>query len=647
MFATGLTFEREPLSLGDLSSGSLLFLVLAGRLAAIAILFWLPLSWIVGDKKSPGQTPGWVKTLVKLLIIVAVVGFAAYFGAYELGTSRSGGGQYHRFIIRAQEIGLVVGGGAALLAVVLPFAANLIHCRPRRVWALAKLSFKEAIRRKVLWVFLSMLVVLLFASWFIQSNPTDQVRTYVQVVSLSMTILLLVVGALLASFGIPTDMKNQTIHTIVTKPVERFEIVLGRFLGYSALLTLVLIVVSAVSLVYVLRGVDPDAAYESLKARETMYGNLEFEGTKDPRQGVNVGKEWAYRSWINGPEPQQPTQYAVWKFNDIKGFADRKKLRCEFAFDVYRTTKGRINEGIFCTFFVHTWDYEPARKQAYDNERQKERQRPGADFDEIDDRLAEKYGCYELATKEIRNLHTYSLDIPGGLFRHAANPANPAPRLTFNSSIYGDRPPLTIKARCDSRTQYVGVARYDLFLRPDYDFGLTAQEAANRDRHRFMLNYAKGQTGIWFALVLVTALAVALSTYLSGLITFLATAAIFVGGMLREFIRSIAEGATGIVGGPFESAYRLSQRDLGAPMDETSAMKLAGYSDDVYRWLIRTFLNVLPDVDRFNFTDFVAEGYNIGGGQLGVTALMVAAYVFLCALVGYYLIKWREIASTM
>jgi hypothetical protein len=645
MFATGLTFEREPLSLGDLSSGSLLFLVFAGRLAAIALVCWLVLWLIIGGKRDPYQTPGWVRFGFRLFFILAVTGFLIYFGAYWMGSSRAGSGQYRKFIVGAQDIGLLVGGGSALLAVVLPFAANLIHCRARRIWALAKLSFKEAIRRKVLWVFLSMLVVLLFASWFIQSNPTDQVRTYVQVVSLSMTILLLIVGALLASFGIPTDMKNQTIHTIVTKPVQRFEIVLGRFLGCTALLTLVLIVVSAVSLVYVLRGVDPDAAYESLKARETMYGNLEFEGTKDPRQGVNVGKEWGYRTWIYGPEPQQPTQYAVWKFNDIKGFTNRLKVRCEFAFDVYRTTKGRINEGIFCTFFVHTWDFEPARKQLYDNERQKERQRPGADFDEIDDRLAEKYGCYELATKEIRNLHTYSLDIPGGLFRHAA--ANSAPRLTFNSSVYGDRPPLTIKARCDSRTQYVGVAKYDLFLRPDYDFGLTPQEAANRDRVRFMLNYAKGQTGIWFALVLVTALAVALSTYLSGLITFLATAALFVGGMLREFIRSIAEGATGIVGGPFESAYRLSQRDLGAPLDETSAMKFAGYSDDVYRLLVRTFMNVLPDVDRFNFTDFVAEGYNISGGQLSVTALMVAAYVFLCALVGFYLIKWREIASTM
>ena len=47
-----------------------------------------------------------------------------------------------------------------------------------------------------------------------------------------MNILLLFPAALLAAFSIPNDIKNQNIYTIVTKPVERFEIVLGRFLGY-------------------------------------------------------------------------------------------------------------------------------------------------------------------------------------------------------------------------------------------------------------------------------------------------------------------------------------------------------------------------------------------------------------------------------
>src|SRR5205823_5823656 len=145
----------------------------------------------------------------------------------------------------------------------------------------------------------------------------------------------------------------------------------------------------------------------------------------------------------SGPEPQQPTQYAVWKFTDIRGLTNRDKVRSEFAFDIYRTTKGRINEGVFCTFIAQTADFDPSQKQAYDNERRKERQKPGALFDEIDERLADKYGYYEIASKEIRNLHTYFIDIPGGLFRHAAN--NPVSRPANPSPLYVEHPPVALK----------------------------------------------------------------------------------------------------------------------------------------------------------------------------------------------------------
>src|SRR5206468_8407057 len=101
-----------------------------------------------------------------------------------------------------------------------------------------------------------------------------------QVVFWSMTFLLLFTTVLLASFSIPNDIKQQTIHTIVTKPVERFEVLLGRFLGFLTLMTLVLLLMTAVSLLYVLRGIKQEAAEESLKARVPRYGELRFENTR-------------------------------------------------------------------------------------------------------------------------------------------------------------------------------------------------------------------------------------------------------------------------------------------------------------------------------------------------------------------------------
>jgi ABC-type transport system involved in multi-copper enzyme maturation permease subunit len=643
--ASGMFFERDPLKLADLPYGFMAFVQNAGVLVAICLAVYLILSPLAGRRRSGPPLPAIAVLIFKAVVVLGLLAYVVYGVAFILEKTSAGTGPHRRMIFRVQGYGLIAGGLCAFIAVLMPFIVDLFRFRARRIWALARLSFKEAIRRKVLWVFLVLLVVLMFASWFIQSKSEDQVRTYVQVVSFSMSVLLLLVAGLLAAFGIPTDMKQQTIHTIVTKPVERFELIVGRFLGYMMLLTLVLIVVSAVGLLYVLRGIDPDAAFESLKARETLYGDLEFEGTKDRTRGTNVGMEWDYRTYIFGPEPQQPTQWAIWKFQDIKGLADKKKVRCEFSFDIYRTTKGRINEGVFCTFLVQTAEFDPGKKQAYDAERRKERQKPGADPDEIDERLAQEYGCYEVASKEIRNFHTYTLDIPGGIFKNAMQHAGE--KRFANLPDLAEVAPVSVRVKCESRTQYVGMAKYDLYFRPDYDYALDADAAAKRDRMRFILNYAKGQSGLWFRLCLVVGVAVACSTFLSGLISFLATAFFYLAGLCRVSIASIAEG-TASTGGPFESSYRLALRDLGgAQIDETAAFRVVEYSDQAYRFMVRLFMKVLPDVDLFDFSLPVAEGFNIPGGQLAMTALVLCSYLLLCALAAYYLMKWREIASSM
>ena len=49
----------------------------------------------------------------------------------------------------------------------------------------------EALRSRVLWGFSSLLLVFLFASWFLPYKPENQVRNYVGVVFFAMTVLLL------------------------------------------------------------------------------------------------------------------------------------------------------------------------------------------------------------------------------------------------------------------------------------------------------------------------------------------------------------------------------------------------------------------------------------------------------------------------
>ena len=177
------------------------------------------------------------------------------------------------------------------------------------VWAIAKLSFKEAVRSQVLWVFLVMFLPFLFPlQWFYTGKPADELRTTTVAVTLVLSILILFPALLLTSFGIPNDIKNLNIFTVVSKPVERFEIVLGRFVGYVALMTLVLLALTGVSLVLVTNtSLSDKAREETYKARVPYRGKLEFKSLvgserteKKEFEGTNVGREFDYRKYIAG-----------------------------------------------------------------------------------------------------------------------------------------------------------------------------------------------------------------------------------------------------------------------------------------------------------------------------------------------------------
>jgi hypothetical protein len=654
-----LFFERDPLGMQDLPGGILSWVQDAGGFAAAGLVLWLLLGlprWRAVDR---ARVPAWKSTLFLIAAAGAGVAYLLYFLLFPFAATAEAADAETRAstLSLVQGLLLTAGGACALFAVGLPFACNVASMRWRRIWALAKLSFKEALCRRILWAFSGLLLVFLFASWFVSSKPESQVRTYVEIVFWAMNALLLFTAVVLSAFSIPADIKQQTIHTIVTKPVERFEVVLGRFLGFLGLMTLVLLFMTVVSLGYVLQEIDPEAAAESLKARVPLYGTLEFENTGDSRKGTNVGREWDYRSYITGVLSGREPPMARWDFRDVpRDLAGRRRGRCEFNFDVHRTTKGKENMGVSCAFRFRTWNFKKGDDDAY---RAARRKGPAGDID-FENELAEKYGYFEVPSKEVTDFHTQFIDVPAGLFRRALQEDEQRRRELQARGI--TNPPLVeVRVRCNSLTQYyVGMAKYDLYLRQDRTGGAagkaeTPEERADRlhaeqrrDQLAFSANFFKGAFGLWLRLGLMIGLAVALSTYLSGVISMLITLVLYLGGECQEFIRSVATG-TNAGGGPLEAMTRLARRELTGPRVEESvsaAERLLIRGDDSFRWMIRRALNVIPDVDRFNLTPYVANGFDIPGGQLLINSLLLAGYLLPWAVLAYYLIKWREVASS-
>lgn len=656
MFAA-LTFDRDPLSQSGTSFWTSLndWVQTAGGLAAFCFLVGLV---ILGLRRRGSGTPtGGVGRLVLVTgsFTVAVYVFLAFlYGPELIAWWKSDSGNVPPPTpsrARLQNIFWTIGGALGLLGVLLPMVPDLLRLSPRRIGALARLSFKEAVRRKILWVFLGLLLVVLFGAWFIPSKFEDQVRTYVHVVAGATALLLILAPLLLASFGIPDDIRHQTIHTVLTKPVLRFEIFLGRYLGYLALMTLVLLVVTGFGLLYVLRGVSQEAADESLKARVPIWGNLHFEGfegAKERPRGDNVGREWDYRSYIYGPIPNQPPQYAVWTFKDLPAeLAQRDTVRIDFTFDIYRTTKGREGEGVLCTFLIQSRHFDaanPSVKARYDERRRELLEKSQKDSElsaslakdprHIDKLLAREFGYFEVPAKEIMDYHTQGIDIPGAVIANALSDEGDKKR--------SGEPALRVRVRCDTRTQYVGMAKYDLYLRQD-------DPEAGNDRMMFCLNFFKASFGLWLRLSLVVGVAVAISTYLSGVITFMTTGILYILGFFQEFITSVAKREN-VGGGPTEAMIRLLRKpggeSIASPLEQTAGVRAAENIDKIYSWTLQRFLEVIPDVDRYTFTDWLAEGVSIPMGDMLWSFALLVGYIIPWAVLAYYLLKWREVASS-
>lgn len=635
IFAT-LFVERDPLSWVDVPSGILQWVQSVGGFAFLGLVLWLIFGWTRTSVVEKNRVPAWKKILFSALAGSGLILFVITIGLRFTNANKYEATQNAKFHENLQ----ILASALCLAAILLPFIFNIPKFSLMRIFGLAKLSFQEALRRKVIYAFAALLLIFLFASWFIPYKPEDQVRSYVQVVYWAMSPLFLLTSSLLAAFSIPADIKSQTIHTIVTKPVERFEIIVGRFLGFIALMTVVLLIMTATSLLYVIRGIDPAAASESLKARVPLYGELSFLNTENDKKGDNVGREWEYRSYIAGPGMGgKGTATAVWTFPfPPTNLSDREKVRAEFTFDIYRTTKGRENRGVACSFTFQTWRYREGDDKIYEREkRQALLSRNGKSDAQIENELAEKYGYYVFPSKPIFDYQTLSLDIPAGLFKNASSADNN--RATELRSSNRPIEPIKVKVTCLDPTQYIGMAKYDLYFRAD-------DPDSTNEKLWFSLNFFKGSIGLWLRMCLVTGIAVCLSTYLTGVISLLFTMILYMGGLVQEFIQQVAMGQNP-GGGPVESLFRLVRREnMAAPLEQTTANQIATTSDVFFRWIIRRLLDIIPDVERLDFTVFVAEGFDISGTQLILNALILVGYLTPWAILAYFLLRWREIASS-
>ena len=158
-----------------------------------------------------------------------------------------------------------------------------------RTWAIARLTVKESLRRKVMFVFALFMVILLIAGWFLDPNSEDPAKLYFSFVTGATSVLVLLLSLFLSSFSLPTDFKTKTIFTVVTKPVRSSEIVFGRILGIGLIGTTILVSMAVLSYFFVIWGLQHK---HLLLEREDLAAVSLDAGTRadDPKRVTHQGE---------------------------------------------------------------------------------------------------------------------------------------------------------------------------------------------------------------------------------------------------------------------------------------------------------------------------------------------------------------------
>lgn len=118
---------------------------------------------------------------------------------------------------------------------------------PARIWTLAAATVTQLVRMKIL-AFLVVFCVIVVAAGFAfpVMNPEQQLKLLKDVSFGALQMFAIVIAIVSTALLLPRDLEDRTLYTILSKPVPRFEYLIGKLLGVLLLIGGGLIVMDAV-----------------------------------------------------------------------------------------------------------------------------------------------------------------------------------------------------------------------------------------------------------------------------------------------------------------------------------------------------------------------------------------------------------------
>ncbi len=109
---------------------------------------------------------------------------------------------------------------------------------PLRIVAIGRNTFTELVRQKVFYFLLLFALLVIGNSAFVSKFSFQEEFQMLKDVALgAMSVFLCLLAILTTAMLLPRDLEDRTIFTILSKPVPRYEYLLGKLLGVLILLT--------------------------------------------------------------------------------------------------------------------------------------------------------------------------------------------------------------------------------------------------------------------------------------------------------------------------------------------------------------------------------------------------------------------------
>lgn len=499
----------------------------------------------------------------------------------------------------------------------------------RRVWSISQLTFREALKSKVLLscAFFTIVVVLVRLAVFAAARPATEptaptleaqslmaeedtrtpggrsvawfrVEQYTHLALLLILLTGIVVTIVIVAPSLSHDIKTKVIYTIIPKPVHRMEILLGKVLGFSAVVALILAVIGAVTLGVTrltIGAVGEDgrrlfAAEVKVPATSISFsgGYLSYMKRSDRR--------WLNPDYIETEEDRREREEmnlakvvpgeAIVTFERIHARdLGGQPLRFEIALGVYR--------------FGGAAGEDPEISVTVVNRTTGERAMIGRD------------GLFDTDREPFRIRE------------------NVPRRLEVPATFIGDGATVDLLIRNLAYKHRVGVRRTDVML-------------LLGDRS-YVGNFVKSLLILFLEVLVVIVIAVMSSTFLSGLIAILFTATAWVGGHLlgwmSELLGQWARGGQGPMA-EIGKEFGHSMYTPSGPLDW-----IFDFTNEMFAGVLTVASHLFPNLGHFANAWLVAQNVDISAAMVWRAALFSVLYSAVCFAIAYVVFRVKEVAK--